>query len=329
MFGPRHAVSQTLLRWVSLPVVSSYKYLGVLLTPTLSWTKHVQLLISRGNRRFAQCVAWCRAEHLPVHMASSSMFSPVSRGGQNFSHNHQQHSTSWMVQFADGVVTFSAGLPAHPVLVYFANLDGLTLNLAMGRLLSLLGSSFSMARGLECPLPATCGVSIARDVGPPCTAMCAHLDIPSPLAPGIHPQSPPHRVRRWVDLVVSPSLNLALHQRLQDSIHSFPMVPRSPSMLALMSSCMAEEVLRSMRGSGASPLGVMTPSLVDALQDIMVPESCRFCHASVGDMCHSLSECSEFADLRAQWSRRCRISQQFAQAWSRHSWIFDPSTIEV
>ena len=51
--------------------------------------------------------------------------------------------------------------------------------LAMGRLLSLLGRSFSMARGPGMPT-----------------------------------------VRRRVDLVVSPSLNLALHQRLQASIHS-------------------------------------------------------------------------------------------------------------
>ena len=47
------------------------------------------------------------------------------------------------------------------------------------------------------------------------------------------------------------------------------MVQRSPSMLALMSSCMAEAVLRSMRGSGALPVGVMTPSLVDVPQEIL------------------------------------------------------------
>ena len=33
---------------------------------------------------------------------------------------------------------------------------------------------------------------------------------------------------------------------------------------------MVEEVLRSMRGSGASPVGDMTPFLVDALEDILV-----------------------------------------------------------
>ena len=66
VFGPRRRVPDCHLHLggASLPVVSSYKYPGVLLSPTLSWTKHVQLLISRGNRLLAQCVA-------PVQMASS------------------------------------------------------------------------------------------------------------------------------------------------------------------------------------------------------------------------------------------------------------------
>ena len=55
VFGPRRRLPDFDLHLcgVSLPVVSSYKYLGVLLTPTLFWTKHVQHLISRGNRLFA------------------------------------------------------------------------------------------------------------------------------------------------------------------------------------------------------------------------------------------------------------------------------------
>ena len=103
---------------------------------------------------------------------------------------------------------------------------------------------------------------------------------------------------------------------------------RSPSMLALMSSCVAEVVLRSMRGSGALPVGVMTPSLVDVPQDILVTLKVADSVMPLwGDLWHSLSECPEFDDLRAQWSSRCGISPQFAQAWSRHSWIFDPSSV--
>ena len=199
------------------------------------------------------------------------MFSPVSRGGQNFSHNHQHLCTSWMAQFADGVVTFWAGLPAHPVLVYFANLDGLTLNTWRWDDSSpFWDSPFPWPRVLDAHSPPLSSMwrLIRQGRGP-----TMHLPI--------HPQSP----------VVSPSLNLALHHRLQASIHSLsttrPMVPRSLLMLDLISSCMAEEFLQSMRGSGALPVGV--------LQDILgLPESCRFCDASVGDLWHSLSERPEF-----------------------------------
>ena len=143
VFGPRHLPDFDVhLGGVSLPVVSSYKNLGVLLTPTLSWTKHIQLppVVSWGSEFFA-------------HFTSSS--GPLR----------------WC-RFADGVDTFWAGLPAHPVLVYFANLDGLTLNTWRWDDSSLLGSSFSMAQGLGCPRPRhcpQCGISIPRDVGPPCT----------------------------------------------------------------------------------------------------------------------------------------------------------------
>ena len=218
-FGPRRRLPDFDLHLggVSLPVVSSYKYLGVLLTPTLSCTKHVQLLISRGNRLFAQCVAWCRAEHLPSPNGIINfpcLCSPQCLvGGQNFSHNHQQLCTSWMVQFADGVVTFWAGLLARLVLVYFANLDGLTLNTWRWNDSSLFWDApFPWPQVLDAHSPPLSTVWRLNHQGTwthHALAMCAHLDIPSPFAAGIHPQSPPHRVRRWVDLVVSPSLNLA------------------------------------------------------------------------------------------------------------------------
>ena len=54
-----------------LPVVNEYTYLGVVLTPSLTWLPHVRHLISRGNRLFAQCVAWCCSDRLSVHFAAS------------------------------------------------------------------------------------------------------------------------------------------------------------------------------------------------------------------------------------------------------------------
>ena len=254
---------------VSLAVVSSYKYLGALLTPTLSWTKHVQFLISRGNRLFAQCVAWCRAEHVPVQMASSifrvNVLPSVSWGSEFFAQSPAA------LHLLDGAIRrwgrHVLGRPPGSPCAVLCELGWPDAeHLAMGRLLSLLGRSFSLARGLGCPLPATV-LSVASQT--PGTwahhalAMCAYLDIPSPLAAGIHLQSPPHRVRRWVDLVVSPSLNLALHQRLQASIHSLS-TTRLPDG-APFSVNAGPDVF--VYGRGSSP---------------GLPESCRFCDASVG-----------------------------------------------
>ena len=328
VFGPRQRLPDfdVHLGGVSLPMVSSYKYLGVLLTPTLTWTKHVQLLISRGNRLFAQCVAWCRAEHLPVHMASSIfrvyVLTSVSWGSEFFAQSPAAlHLLDGAIRrWGRHILGWPPGSPCAGVFCELGWPDAE--HLAMGRLLSLLGRSFSMAQGLGCPLPATVLSVASHSPGTwahHALAMCAHLDIPSPLAAGIHPQSPPHRVRRWVDLVVSPSLNLALHHRLQASIHSLS-TTRLPDG-ATFSVNVGPDI--SVYGRGVSPEHARFWSLAcwghDSLpcgrpaRHLGLPESCRFCDASVGDLWHSLSECPEFADLRSQWSRRCRISPQFAQ----------------
>ena len=98
-----------------------------------------------------------------------------------------------------------AGLPAHPVLVYIANLNGLTLN------------------------------TWRWDDSSP------SWDAPFPW-PGVLDAHSPPLSSVW-------RLN---HQGRGPTMH-LPCVP-----------------ILSMPGSGASPVGVMTPSLVEALQDIVV-----------------------------------------------------------
>ena len=60
IFGPRRNLSacNVTLGGIALPV-SEYKCLGVVLSPTLSWAAHVQHVVNRSNRLFAQCVSWC------------------------------------------------------------------------------------------------------------------------------------------------------------------------------------------------------------------------------------------------------------------------------
>ena len=56
---------------VPLPLVQQYRYLGVVLSPTLSWRPHVDLLCSRGDRLFHQASAWCVGEGLPLSFSFS------------------------------------------------------------------------------------------------------------------------------------------------------------------------------------------------------------------------------------------------------------------
>ena len=79
VFGPRRSIPpcSVHLGGDPLPIVMEYPNLGVILTPTLSWTAHARHLVTRGNRLFAQCVAWCKTEGLSLRFASSLFTSYV------------------------------------------------------------------------------------------------------------------------------------------------------------------------------------------------------------------------------------------------------------
>ena len=339
VFGPRRRVPDchVQLNGVSLPVVLSYKYLGVVVTPALSWSKHVQHLVSRGNRLFAQCVPWCRAEHLPVHMASS-IFSVYVLSSVSWSFEFCTQSPS-ALRFMDKALRrwgrhllgWPAGSPCAGVLCELGWPDAE--HLVLGRLLSLLGRTSSMAQGPPSPLPASILRVASESPGTwahHALSMCSHLGIPSPSAAGIHPQWPPHHVHRWVDSIDSPSLCLELRHRLQASICNLS-TSRLPDGVVPPVACGPD---RLVYGRGSSPEHVRLLGLArwghDCLpcgrpaRHVGLPERCRFCDAAVGDLWHCLSECPSLADLRAQWAFRCGIPPQAVERWSHHSWMYDP-----
>ena len=73
VFGPPngHPDCCVHLGGVPLPLVQQYRYLGVVLSPSLSWRPHVDFLCSRGDRLFHQASAWCLGEGLPLSFSSS------------------------------------------------------------------------------------------------------------------------------------------------------------------------------------------------------------------------------------------------------------------
>ena len=149
VFGPRRPAPEchVLPGGVSLPVVLSYKYLGVVLSPTLSWSKHVQHLLSRTNGLVAQCVSRCRAEHVPVHMTSSifcvHVLPSVSWGSEFFaqSPNALRPMDKALRRWRRHLLGWLAGSPCAGVLCELGWPDAE--HLALARLVSLLDRTSS------------------------------------------------------------------------------------------------------------------------------------------------------------------------------------------
>ena len=123
----------------------------------------------------------------------ASMFSEVCRGGSEFF----AYSPA-ALHLLDGeirrwgrhVLGWPPGSPCAGVLCELGWPDAE--HLALGTTLLPFGTL--LFHGLGCPVPATVLSVASQSPGTwahHALAMCAHLDIPSPLAAGIHPQSPP------------------------------------------------------------------------------------------------------------------------------------------
>ena len=136
VFGPARLVPicAVTLAGVPLPQVSEHPYLGVTLTSSLTCVPH------RGNRLFAQCVSWCRSEHLPLVFAS------------DLTHTH----ALWGAEFCSG------SAPAVRLLDSNATLEPLFVEVAsrVSRSGSSLGIWLVTRRGtsLEIVTPSPFGV---------------------------------------------------------------------------------------------------------------------------------------------------------------------------
>ena len=199
IFGPRRNLPACIvtLGGIALPVVSEYKYLGVVLSPTLSWAAHVQHVVNRGNRLFAQCVSWCRAdERLPLHMASSIFLVhvlPSIAWGSEFlatSPTALKSLDRALRKWGRFLLGWPTGSPNVGVLVELGWPDAE--RISSGRLLSLFGRVTSMISG---PIPArmpgtwtTCALN-----------MCHSLGAPLPNACGVTSGSLPSVSRWWFE----------------------------------------------------------------------------------------------------------------------------------
>ena len=238
IFGPRRSLPACNVTLGGIaPVVSEYKYLGVVLSPTLSWAAHVQHVVNRGNRLFAQCVSWCRAERLPLHMASSIFLVyvlPSIAWGSEFlaaSPTALQSLDRALRKWGRFLLGWPSGSPNVGVLVELGWPDAE--RISSGRLLSLCGRVTSMING---PIPVAVFQAASRMPGT--WANCAHnmchsLGAPLPNACGVTSGSPPSVSRRWFESEVRHLLDDGLHNRVAASIASLSVVHFPPSAFSV------------------------------------------------------------------------------------------------
>ena len=117
VFAPSRQVPScsVTLDGIDLPVVRTYRYLGVIPTPSLRWTDHVIHLTARGFGLFAQTTTWSRSEDLPVsfgRLLLSTYVLPSTTFGLEFageSPSTLQHCLSSTDHSAGGVVIHCGG----------------------------------------------------------------------------------------------------------------------------------------------------------------------------------------------------------------------------
>ena len=254
-------------------------------------------------------------------------------GARNSLPHHPLPSSVWIVRCGSGVGSCWVG-PTGSMLVFWLSWDGQTQNGSLqDRLLSLFRRVTSIDQWSDpsCCFPGC--IPDARNMGQLCTQHVVTL----------WALLCPTRVMSHLDhLHLSPDGGLSpevrhilddgLHDRAAVGIASLSVVHFPPSAFSA--------------GGGPDPSAYRRGSSPDharawglarwghdpcpegrSARHLQLPVDCRFCHAPVGDLGHCLSECPWFEDLRTEWCRRCGIPVQAASVWSRHSWIFDTTSL--
>ena len=238
------------------------------------------------SRFFAQCVSWCRAEHLSVHVASSmfSVFvlSSVLVGFLSFSLSRRLFYASWTMRFGDGDATFWGGLQLLLAQVSFANSDGQMLNtwrwvdccrswdahLRWPRVLRARSlSAFSALR----LIPWERGPTMHS----PCVSISASL-LPLQLT-FTHNRLLTMSVVGLTRLSLPPcARSSATGCKPQSAIflqHAFLMMLCPLLPVVQTASCMGEAVLLNICGFGVLPVGATTVSPVVVLRDTLASQN--------------------------------------------------------
>ena len=305
---------------VPLPSVQQYRYLGIVLSPTLSWRPHVEFLCSRGDRLFHQASAWCLGEGLPLSF-SSSVFVTYVLSSSSFGFEYIADDPLALQQFNLALRHWCRHLlgwpSASPVAAVHWEL-GISdaLHLALGR------ARFSGA----CPLLIM--LHLALRSLPVCSGSprlrwapgqtgARLLSTPSPsrsLPTWVSlTGSPPSSLHQWLSREVNPRLHRALRHRLSamvSDLHGVLVDVSSDNFLPVIQNSVCSFNLPSsaFRLWGLARWGHDHSSTGRPSRHRQGPSTCPFCHDVDGSLMHHLSVCPSHRNARATWAHSCGIS---------------------
>ena len=338
IFGPARSrpSCRVCLSGQPLPVVSSYRYLGVVLTPSLRWDAHVAHLVSRGHRLFAQCVSWARSEGLSVsfaHFLLATYVFPSAMYGTEFVGDCARSLAQLDLLKDVGDDIFSVG-PQGPRAPQFC--------------MSLLCRTASaLQRADPCPFSAVCtpfhqedalpsqrqcssSLNISQELGPTGVfSLLHHHGVGSPGYHGVGVGCSPLVIRRWLHHVVFPVLDRAWVQRLARALAILTGVRFSPGSvrpfaldLSIYNSDVDPGLFRwwGLARHGHDPCPGGRPARHRGGE-----VACLFCPSTFGDLTHCLTSCPAFEDVRVQWCIAVHIAPAEVSTSAQHSWVFDPT----
>ena len=173
------------------------RYLGVILTPSLRWTDHVNHLTARGFGT----TTWC-SEDLPVSFGSlllSTNMLPSTTFGLEFAGESPSRSLTLNASVLSELGIFDSSRMAH------------------GQTLSFFGRLTALDSGTRTPLPAAVfrlAIRVPGTWAHWCRSLLVHHSCWLPELSGVGPRCTPSTLRRWFARGVAPALDLAWRQRL-------------------------------------------------------------------------------------------------------------------
>ena len=338
--SPVASIPTLFLAGSPLPLVSSYRYLGVMVSSNGRWAAHASHLLARGEARFAQCVAWASREGLSLPW-SERLFRVYALSAALFGIEFVVEESSAMSlldrrlrQWGRRLLRWPAGTPNAAVLgeLGWVDMEALALDRVAGLFARLLCFDSTSA---HTPVP----VSIFRYtfLVPGSWAYWAHATLTNsgvPSAPswGLGRGAPQRVQHRWRQFAVWPLLCARSNHRFREAACAIPSLAQYlvyqniPSLhVSIHAGHLPVALTRewSLARCGHHPC-------TDGRQwrHSCDERSCSLCGGSDGSLHHVLSCCPGTADLRNTWMRwACSPDfepEALPELLRSTEWLFNP-----